>query len=91
MKKEKTFYPEFLKYIPNDIDDSKLYISLEFGCAIFMCPCGCGHKAVLSLRPFWEDAWDIEINEDKVSFSPSILSGVCKSHFYIKNNKVEWA
>jgi hypothetical protein len=59
------------------------------------CPCGCGSEIALSLNRKIEPYWYVKITNDgkyKVTISPSIfLTGSpCKSHFFIKDNKVDW-
>lgn len=59
---------------------------------MFRCPCGCGDVIQLSLLEKSKQSWKIEIENDKqFSIYPSIDRIVgCKSHFFIKKNKVEW-
>jgi hypothetical protein len=89
MGKLNKLQPEFVKYIPEILEDGILYVSLEFETAIHNCCCGCGLKTV---TPFCENEWKINIEGDKVSLSPSIGNWQfpCKSHYFIKNNIVEW-
>jgi hypothetical protein len=61
--------------------------------AKFKCPCGCHKNITLSLTPNIKPNWDIKFNNDnKVTLSPSInlTDFPCKSHFFIKNNKINW-
>ena len=81
--------PTYTQVIPDDIQDNKIYISKEYGVCIHNCPCGCKHQIVL---PFTENQWTLTENNDKVSLTPSIFSKSlkCQSHYYIKNNNVQW-
>jgi hypothetical protein len=60
---------------------------------IFMiCPCGCRKllyiNAVEEHRPYWR--FDID-NQDRIFLYPSIHRQVgCKSHFFVRNSKIDW-
>lgn len=64
--------------------------------AKFYCPCGCGKEIMLSLNSNIKPCWNIKLNkikgDFKVTLSPSInlTSFPCKSHFFIRNNRVDW-
>jgi hypothetical protein len=88
--------PEFVEpYMPpnSELQDGILYISMEFELAVHRCCCGCGRK---TSTPFngkdGGDDWNLTINGDLVSLSPSIGNWQmpCRSHYFIRNNKVEW-
>jgi hypothetical protein len=59
--------------------------------AVFDCPCRTGHRLTVSLRKDDHPHWTAEWRGKKVSFHPSLwLSGACRSHFWIRDNKVMW-
>jgi len=83
---------KFCEHIPDLISEGVLYVSLFFEIAIHLCPCGCGNQSV---TPFDTDfnldnGWDIKIDSDKVTFTPSILNNNCpnKAHYYITDGKI---
>ena len=85
--------PEFVKkFIPEkeDMKPGILYISVEFRVAIQLCPCGCDRQSVTSLAN--DKGWGLTISPDRktVSLSPSISDPVCKAHFFVKANKIQW-
>lgn len=86
----KTIEYKFVERIPSEIPQGVLYISIEFETAIHMCCCGCGNKVVTPLSP---TAWRLTFNGESVSLYPSIgnWSFNCKSHYWIKENRVMWA
>lgn len=61
----------------------------------FLCPCGCGKEIYLTSKE-WCDVrgknWSILEKDGKVTLWPSVnATGFeCKSHFWIKDNKVVW-
>ncbi len=67
-----------------------LYITVEYGTAAHLCPCGCGSRVVTPLTP---TDWELRFNGKAVSLSPSIgnWSFPCKSHYWIIRNEVRWA
>ncbi len=86
MKKLK---PEFVEFIPKDIEDDILYISIRFRTAVHLCACGCGNKTVTRFSP---RDWKLTFDGKTVSLFPSIgnWSFPCQSHYWIKKNKVIW-
>ena len=80
--------PVFVEFIPEELVQDKIYISKEYGTAIHLCLCGCGEKAVMNLKPVWNDGWTLIENNDKISFTPSVLNNNCPNryHYIITNN-----
>lgn len=81
---------KFVEFIPSEIEENVLYISIEYDVAKHKCACGCGAIIVTSLSPA---RWRLTYNGETVSLSPSIgnWSHPCKSHYFITNDKVVWA
>ena len=78
--------PVFVEFIPEDIEENKIYISEEYKCAIHNCLCGCGEKTIM---PLYGDGWTlIKENNGTVSFTPSVgnYQFDCKSHYVITKN-----
>lgn len=82
--------PQFVELIPPNIQDGVLYISEKYGTAIHKCCCGCGMKVVTSLSPA---RWQLRRDGNLVSLSPSIGNWdfPCRSHYWIKRNRVVWS
>lgn len=81
---------KFVEYIPSEIEENTLYISIEYDIAKHRCACGCGADIVTSLSPA---RWKLIYDGETVSLSPSIgnWSHPCKSHYFITNDQVVWA
>ena len=81
---------KFVEFIPEKVEEGMLYISIEYCTAIHKCVCGCGNEVVTPLSP---TDWRLTFNGKSVSLHPSIgnWSFACKSHYWIKNNKIEFA
>lgn len=81
--------------IQDEYEYGKLYLvgtNGVFWLTVFHCPCGCGELLELLLVDGASPNWTAElIDESYVDLSPSIwkIHG-CKSHFFIKNNRVLW-
>ena len=86
----KTIQHKFVEFIPNQIEQDVLYISVEYKTAVHWCICGCGNKVVTPLSP---TDWELRFNGKTVSLSPSIgnWSFECKSHYFITRNKIRFA
>lgn len=78
----------FVEYIPDKLEDGILYISMEFSTAIHLCVCGCRNQVVTPLSP---TGWKLIFDGETISLDPSIgnWSFDCKSHYWIKNNKIK--
>jgi len=78
--------PVYVEFIPDILEEKKVYISERFQVAIHNCLCGCGEKTVMPLR---EGEWILtKESNGKISFQPSIgnYQFDCKSHYIITNN-----
>ncbi len=81
---------KFVTNIPDQLEDGVLYISIEYCTAIHKCICGCGNEVV---TPFSPTDWSLTFNGKTISLNPSIgnWNFECKSHYWIKNSKIEFA
>lgn len=88
--KVKMYQPKFVSRIPEHISAGILYICLECNITIHKCACGCGEEVALPLSP---RQWKLIYDGESVTMRPSIgnWSYRCKSHYFITNNRVEWA
>jgi hypothetical protein len=79
--------PEFVEFIPEMLEEGKIYISEPYATAVHKCCCGCGHKVVTPLSP---TGWRLTVDDGCVSLYPSIgnWSFPCRSHYWIKKNHV---
>ncbi len=90
MKPEIALKHEFVEFIPDEIKEGTVYVSIRFATASHLCFCGCGSKVVTPLRP---TDWKLIFDGKTISLDPSIgnWSFACKSHYWIRNNRVKWA
>ena len=81
---------EFVDYIPKELDDRTLYVSIEFATVVHKCCCGCGQEVVTPLSP---TDWKLIYDGQSISLDPSIgnWSFKCQSHYWIRHSKVIWA
>ena len=81
---------EFVDYIPKQLDDSLLYVSIHFGTVVHRCACGCGEEVVTPLGP---GEWKLTYDGRTVSLAPSIgnWSFPCRSHYWIDEGSIRWA
>lgn len=80
----------FVEFIPDEIEDNTLYISLDYCTVVHKCCCGCGSEIVTPLSP---TDWKLIFDGESISLYPSIgnWSLDCKSHYWIRKGRVEWA
>ena len=90
MKQEIAFKHEFVQFIPEELTEGTVYISIRFATVAHLCACGCKSKVVTPLKP---TDWKLIFDGKTVSLDPSIgnWSFPCRSHYWIRNNKVRWA
>jgi Family of unknown function (DUF6527) len=81
---------EFVEYIPSDLAEGTLYVSMAFATVVHKCCCGCGREVVTPLSP---TDWELTFDGRSISLYPSIGNWdyPCRSHYWIKNDLVEWA
>lgn len=86
-----SYQPHFVDLIPDydDLEDDGLYISIMCHVAIHKCACGCGMKVSTTISP---NRWRLIYDGKTVTLSPSIgnFSFPCRSHYFIRENKVVW-
>ncbi len=90
MKAVSEFEPEFVVSVPQPLEHGKLYVSMEFATVIHLCACGCGNKVVTPLKTA---GWELRYNGEGISLSPSVgcWSFPCRSHYWIRENRVIWS
>lgn len=79
----------FVEYVPDELDDGILYISISYTTATHKCFCGCGWEVTTPIAP---NAWELIYNGQYVSLNPSVGSRnlKCRSHYWIRRNRVDW-
>jgi hypothetical protein len=77
----------FVQYIPEQLSEGVLYISMEYGTAAHGCCCGCGEQVV---TPFTPTDWKMTYDGESVSLWPSIGNWMlaCRSHYVIDRGRV---
>jgi len=90
MTRRTNLSPLYVKFMPDSLREGTLYISHEFKTAIHLCCCGCGQQVV---TPFSDKGWTLSEKDGSVSLYPSIGNWQmdCKSHYWIQQNKINWA
>jgi hypothetical protein len=90
MQREIILNHEFVEYIPDDIKEGTIYISVTFATAVHKCCCGCRNQVVTPLSP---TDWKLTFDGKFISLDPSIGNWgfPCQSHYWIKHNTVRWA
>lgn len=89
-KPPKTLAHEFVEFIPDVIEEGKLYVSIEYATTVHACACGCGKEVVTPLSP---TDWKLLFDGKTISLEPSIGNWgfPCRSHYWVRNNQAVWA
>ena len=90
MTRPAAYRHEFVEFIPEEIAEGILYVSIKYSTASHLCMCGCGSKIVTPLAP---SGWSIVFDGETISLRPSIgnWSYPCQSHYWLRRARVEWA
>ena len=88
----KAITPKFVEFIPTegkDLIPGIVYINMKHGMVVYRCLCGCGGLSEFMLDPI---RFRMEYDGSNVTFYPSIgISYLeCRSHYWIRNNRIEW-
>jgi|ERR1035437_1543582 hypothetical protein len=82
----------------NDVPDdpgAALYIVYRGGQyrrAVLQCPCRCNRRIDLNLSASRFPHWTVEKTGEAVTLSPSVWVPVdeCGSHFFLRQNRIDW-
>jgi len=90
MKPEIILKHEFVEFIPDELEQGIIYVSIRFATASHLCLCSCGNKVVTPIRP---TDWTLIFDGKTISLDRSIgnWSFPCQSHYWIRRNRVKWA
>jgi hypothetical protein len=90
MKPEIHLKHEFVEFIPAELKERTLYVSIRFATVSHLCPCGCRNKVVTPLKP---TDWKLIFDGKTVTLHPSVgnWNFPCRSHYWVRNNRVQWA
>lgn len=90
MKRLAIITHEFVEYIPDRLEDGRIYVSISFATVAHRCCCGCGNEVITPLSP---TDWKLTFDGESISLHPSIgnWSFACQSHYWIQGNRVNWA
>jgi hypothetical protein len=81
--------PQFVDFIPRELEEGILYISERYRTASHKCACGCRERVVTPLSPV---DWQLQRENDLVTLRPSIgnWNYACRSHYWIRKNQIRW-
>jgi hypothetical protein len=88
--KRQTIAHEFVEFIPEQLEDGVVYVTVEYATAVHRCCCSCGSEVVTNFSPI---DWKLIFDGETISLDPSIgnWSFPCQSHYFIRQSKVVWA
>lgn len=69
MKQETVLKHEFVEFIPDNLEDGTVYVSVGFATVAHKCCCGCGKEVGTPLSP---TDWKLIFDGKTVSLDPSI-------------------
>ena len=90
MKRDIVLTHEFVEYLPDQLKQGTIYVSMAYATAAHTCCCGCGNQVITPLSP---TDWKLIFDGESISLEPSIgnWNFACQSHYWIRRNRVKWA
>ncbi len=81
---------EFVEFMPDQLQEGIVYISIPSATVSHNCFCGCGNEVVVPLLPVV--GWQLTYDGKSVSFWPSFGNWdlPCESHYIIEKDEVKW-
>jgi hypothetical protein len=81
---------EFVEFIPSELDEGVVYVSMPYATAVHRCACGCGNRVVTPISPA---QWRLMYDGESISLTPSIGNWQfpCRSHYWISHNRIRWS
>lgn len=81
---------EFVDFVPDELEEGVVYVTVEYATAVHRCCCGCGNEVITPLSP---TDWKLIFDGETISLDPSIgnWSFPCQSHYWLRRNKIVWA
>ena len=85
-----TLTHRFVRFVPDELEEQTLYVSLDFATVVHKCCCGCGGKVVTPLTP---TDWKMTFDGESITLMPSVNNSgfQCESHYFISRSRAEWA
>lgn len=92
--RERLYKYQFVDDVPDRMRSGTVYLVGNQGYywqTVMICPCGCQQILYMNLIDDYDPYWKFNIQGKTISLSPSVNRLVgCKSHFFLKNGKIEW-
>lgn len=90
VKRRKLLKHEFVEFIPQELREGTIYVSVAYATAVHKCCCGCGKEVVTPISP---TDWELLFDGKSISLNPSIGNWgfPCQSHYWIERDNVIWA
>ncbi len=81
---------EFVEFLPENLEEKVIYVSVNFGTVAHKCCCGCGNEVYTPLSP---TDWKLTFDGESIKLFPAVgnWNFDCKYHYWIRNNQVKWA
>jgi len=88
--RRQTVEHRFVEFIPEDLEEGVVYVSITYATVVHRCLCGCGGEVVTPIDPH---RWSLNFDGASISLAPSIgnWSFACQSHYWIERNCVDWS
>lgn len=89
MKPEIVLAHEFVEFIPDELKERTLYVSMQYKTVVHLCGYGCGRQVITPLAP---TQWKLTFDGASISLWPSVGSWSlpCQSHYIIEGSRVRW-
>lgn len=81
---------QFVEFVPAELEEGTLYVSIPYCTVVHRCACSCGHKVVTPISPA---DWQLTFDGEAITLFPSIGNWgfPCRSHYWVTSNAIRWA
>ena len=81
---------QFVGFVPAELEEGILYVSIPYCTVVHRCASGCGHKVVTPITPA---DWQLTFDGEGITLFPSIGNWgfPCRSHYWVTSNAIRWA
>src|SRR6058998_1537160 len=69
MNRRKAIRHEFVDYVPEELEDGVVYVSIRYSTAVHLCCCGCGIEVASPISPA---DWELTFDGESITLHPSI-------------------
>lgn len=78
--------------LPGNLGSALYVVGATPKWAVLKCPCGCGEVIDVNLMASRQPCWTLTLKEGRATLYPSlwVAKERCGSHFWLRDNRIDW-